>query len=432
MSKKDKSKLNKIEKVNFKYDLSHIQLTKDQQNVIELFQDWFFSKEKKRHPVLRIGGYAGASKSTTLAYICKKFNLDTGNCMFVSYTGQAVNRLRQLGIPARTIHSSFMIPMKVKVRDKNGEIIKKNGIPLTKISWKPVEEIPSDIKLVIGDEWSFVPDDLEDMILRYNVPLLVFGDPLQLPPVHGSSRFVTENLDYLMTQIMRQNKDNDIVRLSMAIREDELIDPSKYTNGEVRFLHAQESPEKTFHTFKSFFKYADVIVSTTNKERQVFTDLYRDEIIHTDSKFPLYGEPLICRKNNWSMKLGDYPLTNGTLGRALSDVSKSEIKKNANAFFMDFKPDFINDDYFDNLRCDIKYFLAPFGDKPQFEADTKYFQQSGNRFEFAYVLTTHIVQGAEFDNVLFLDRPFGDAEFMRRLRYTAVTRARKYLMYMMF
>ena len=132
------------------------------------------------------------------------------------------------------------------------------------------------------------------------------------------------------------------------------------------------------------------------------------------------------------MKLGDYPLTNGTLGRALSDVSKSEIKKNANAFFMDFKPDFINDDYFDNLRCDIKYFLAPFGDKPQFEADTKYFQQSGNRFEFAYVLTTHIVQGAEFDNVLFLDRPFGDAEFMRRLRYTAVTRARKYLMYMMF
>ena len=59
---------------------------------------------------------------------------------------------------------------------------------------------------------------------------------------------------------MRQNKDNDIVRLSMAIREDELIDPANYNNGEVRFLHAQESPEKTFYTFKSFFKYADVIV----------------------------------------------------------------------------------------------------------------------------------------------------------------------------
>lgn len=406
-----------------------IELTKDQKNVVKMVKQWFYGKDFNEYPVLRIGGVSGSGKTTVMEEIMEQLGLTSNNTLFVGYTGQSVNRMRQSGIPAKTIHSTFMHAVDRPLKNKKGKKIKRTGIEVISKKWQPVDHISSKIKLVVGDEWSFVPSDLEDLILRYNVPLLVFGDPLQLPPVTGISRFTVDNLDYMMTQIMRQNLDSDIVKLSYAIREGYPIRPRDYKNGDVRFLIAQDSIEKTFHSFKSFFKYSDMTICTTNKQRQAITELIRGEIVHTDSDFPLQGEPLICRKNNWSSKIGGFPLTNGTIGTSMYDVPRSNIEKAKRIFWIDFQPSFIGNDYFDNLRCDVDYFLAPFGNKPDIRTEKDY--NTGNKFEFAYALTAHIVQGAEADNVLYIDHRIGDDEFMRRLRYTAVTRAKKYLVYIL-
>ena len=48
-----------------------------------------------------------------------------------------------------------------------------------------------------------------------------------------------------------------------------------------------------------------------------------------------------------------------------------------------------------------------------------------NKFEFGYALTTHLVQGSEFPDVLYIDEWMHDEDLTRALRYTAVTRAER-------
>lgn len=403
---------------------SGIELTEDQQKVMKVFREWYKGKNFKKKPILRIGGYGGTGKSVIIQHICETFGFNETNTLFVGYTGQSISRLRQLGVPAKTIHSTFMHAESKIIRDKNGKKIFRNGIPLRKTVWVPVDSIPSKIRIIIGDEWSFVADDIEKLVLSYNTPVVVFGDPLQLPPVIGKSTFVEDNLDVMMTQIMRQNLDSEIVELSMRIREEEQIDVDKYGK-DVRFLYEQKTIYETFHRFRSFFEYSDIILTPTNKLRQEITELYRENIIGTDSPYPIAGEKLICRKNNWNLKLADIPLTNGMLGTCMFDVPRSNIHRKEATYVMDFKPDVVSNDYFDNLVCDSDFLTCPFGNKPEIVFGKDY--NVGNKLEFAYALTVHLVQGDQRERVLYMDRPTGSRDFIRRMRYTAVTRATKRL-----
>ena len=423
MAKKKKSKMKMVTLKS-----KGIELTEDQQKAAKLFHDWFTDKGFREKPILRIGGYGGTGKGILIQYLCERYGLDETNTLFISYTGQSVNRLIQLGIPAKTIHSTFMHPLEVPLKNKRGEPIVRNGIPIKTVKWVPIENISSRIKLIIGDEWSFVPETLENTILSYNTPIVVFGDPLQLPPVTGKPTFSMNTIDYMLTQIMRQNMDSEIIDLSMRIRNGEMPPLNTYGK-EVRLLYPQKDIFDTFRRFKSFFQYSDIIITTTNKERQLITDLYRTEIAHVDSELPSAGEPLICRRNNWALKLGPYPLTNGMIGRCVRDVKRSEVNSKQKLFTIDFRPDLVQDEYFDTLPCDLEYFYAPYGDKPEYNLGKDY--NTGNKLEFAYVLTVHLVQGDQRDRVLYLDRRVGDDEYMLRMRYTAVTRARKRLTYIL-
>lgn len=423
MSKKKKEKMKLIT-----LESQGIELTQDQKRAAKLFDEWFGDKGFREKPILRIGGFGGTGKGILIQYLCEKYGFDETNALFVSYTGQSVNRLIQLGIPAKTIHSTFMHPVDVPMKNKRGEPIIKNGIPVKITRWLPIDHISSKVKIIIGDEWSFVPEDLENTILSYNTPVVVFGDPLQLPPVTGRPTFSMGTLDYMLTQIMRQNLNSEIIDLSMRIRNGETPPLNTYGK-EVRLLHPQNDLKDTFRRFKSFFQFSDIIITTTNKERQLITDLYRSEITHLNSELPSAGEPLICRRNNWSLKLGPYPLTNGMIGRCLRDVKRSEVNRKQKVFTMDFQPNIVADEYFDTLQCDLEYFNAPFGSKPDYNLGKDY--NTGNKLEFAYALTVHLVQGDQRDRVLYVDRKVGSDDYMVRMRYTAVTRARKRLTYIL-
>ena len=407
-------------------EIDSAKLTKDQKGLLEVFDDWWSNKKWKKTPILRLAGSAGSVKSFMIQYICRKYEFSLDNALFVGYTGQSVNVLRQLGIPATTIHSTFMHPIDVPLLDKHGEPIYKNNIPVTTVKWIPLRELSNNIKIIIGDEWSFVPDYLESLILRYNCPVVVFGDPLQLPPVQGKSKFTEESVHYFMTEIMRQEKDSEIIDLATRIRQRDKIHPEKYID-EVRFIKSRATIEDTFHHFYPFFKYSDIVVTVTNKQRQVITDLYRKYIVKASGPYPEEGEPLICRRNNWNIKVGPFPLTTGTMGKAMCSVPRSMINQKHKTYLLDFEPDYVSNDYFDNLICDSEFLLAPFGDKDNFGATNI---NPGAKLEYAHAVTTHLVQGSSADNVLFMDKRIGDDEYMRKLRYTAVTRAKKFLVYM--
>lgn len=426
---KQKSKLKSTPLLTDHDCLKYKQLVEDQKCVCDIFDSWYHQKKRGDNAILRIGGVAGTGKSALIKYLIDAYGFDASDCYVVAFTGQAVNVLRQKGIMAKTIHSSFMHGQDVPVYDKNHKPMFNRGIPIMRTKYVPIKRLPSSVKLIICDEASFLPEDLQDVIKAYNVPILETGDPIQLPPVTGRQCFNMNNLDYFMTEIMRQEANSEIIKLATAIRNYQPIDFTDYYQ-QVRFLTAKPTLNETFWRYRPFFKHADIIVTSTNKQRSEITDLYRSSIVGADSPFPMKGERMICRRNDWNLTLGPFPLTNGTIGTAINRVSRSMVDSTTGEYTMDFKPDFIDDDYFDNLTCDTKFLRMPFGNK---DAEMSYYDRikPAKKFEYAHAITCHLVQGYEAPNVLFMDSLGGrDPEYRMRIRYTAVTRARERLVYM--
>lgn len=92
-------------------------------------------------------------------------------------------------------------------------------------------------------------------MLRYNVPILETGDPIQLPPVAGKECFKMDNLDFILTEIMRQEADSEIVKLATAIRNYQPIDRTEYWN-DVKFIWAQDTIEDSFFNINHFLNQA--------------------------------------------------------------------------------------------------------------------------------------------------------------------------------
>ena len=402
-------------------------LTHQQKEAYKLIKEWIHSKKNSSNMVFRLGGLAGVGKDYLLRFIIEDLNYDQSECYVTAYTGQAVNVMRQNGILAKTIHSTFMESYDV-VLYKDGKPVIKRGSPIVITKFKKRKRIPSSVKLVVVNEASFLPKEFEDMILDYNVPILELGDPFQLPPVAGEQCFNMNNLDYMIEEIMRQEKDSEIIDLASRFRFDLPIKIHNY-HDEVIFLKSMLDIDETFFRYMPFFMHNDITLTVNNRDRTRYTELYREHIIKTKSPYPRKGERLICRRNEWSITIGDYPLTNGTQGYAVHSVSKSDIRNKTGEYFLDFRPSFIDNDYYDGLICDGEYLLKPFEDK---KTDTRN-KFGEKKFEYAHAITTHLSQGATYNSIVFMDRYLGyaDPEYAARLRYTAVTRARKRVVYIM-
>ena len=63
------------------------------------------------------------------------------------------------------------------------------------------------------DECSMVDAELARDLLSFGKPILVLGDPFQLPPVKGGGYFTESPPDVMLTEIHRQAEDNPIIRL---------------------------------------------------------------------------------------------------------------------------------------------------------------------------------------------------------------------------
>lgn len=404
-------------------------LTKSQRKALSEIEDWYYSKKSRKEQIFRLGGPAGTGKTYLIQYFLSTLNLSTSECYVVAYTGQAVNVLRQNGIYAKTIHSTFM-ELYQTIYFKDGEPVIHRGVPVMINKFRPRKSIPSAVQLIICDEASFLPKDLEDIIRRYDVPILEIGDPLQLPPVSGKQCFHMKNLDYILTDIVRQDKDSEIIDLATRFRNGLDIPLDQYSHGEVRFLYEQKDIEDTFYHFLPLYKHSDRIITVTNKTRSAITKLYRDVIVKANSPYPKRGERLICRKNEWNECIGEYPLTNGTQGVAVYTVGKSEVNTTQKLFFLSFRPDFIPEEYYDGLVCDGNFLLDDFTTNHTNLA----MKRPGCKFEYAYAITTHLSQGSTYQGILFMDQYMGylsDEEYAARLRYTAVTRAKKYVNYIL-
>jgi len=165
-----------------------------------------------RASIFRLFGYAGTGKTTLAKHLAESIE---GKVLFAAFTGKAASVMRSKGCHgATTIHSLIY-----KARDSGRET------PTFEL-WG--EAPASKAKLIIIDECSMVDAELARDLMSFGVPLLVLGDPAQLPPIQGGGFFTSTKPDAMLTEVHRQAQDDPIVRLSMMIRAGNSLQEGHY------------------------------------------------------------------------------------------------------------------------------------------------------------------------------------------------------------
>src|SRR5262249_16336339 len=151
------------------------------------------------------------------------------------------------------------------------------------------DEAPaSKAKLIIIDECSMVDAELARDLMSFGVPLLVLGDPAQLPPIQGGGFLTATEPDAMLTEVHRQAQDDPIVRLSMTIRAGKRLQEGRYGESEVVRREAVDSARVIG---------ADQILVGRNTTRRAYNARLRERRGFVDA-LPIAGDKLVCLRNN--------------------------------------------------------------------------------------------------------------------------------------
>ena len=331
--------------------------------------------------VFRLFGYAGTGKTTLAKQLASDIS---GEVCFAAYTGKAALVLRGKGCrEARTIHS--MIYRMRDGEDDEPTFVLNDG------------SAASRADLIVIDECSMVDEDLGRDLLSFGKPVLVLGDPAQLPPVKGGGYFTDAEPDVMLTEVHRQAADNPIIRLSMMARDGLRIPRGDYGTSEV--VHRDRIDAARVQA-------ADQVLVGTNKSRRGYNARLRALAGHRDPN-PQAGEKLVCLRNDktkgllngglWSVKSVGTPR-----GGKLRYTVVPEDDAGAKATRIAVRPE---------------YFSGGEEGVPQA------FRRGSDAFDYGYVLTVHKAQGSQWDSVVLFDESWAFREHRDRWLYTGITRA---------
>lgn len=380
----------------------------EQQKIaIESGVKWFFSKSKQ---VFVISGYAGTGKTTLVRWIMDACNISIKDGLYVTFVGKAALVLSQKGLPAKTIHSAIYDVTDEPKLDENGDRIYINGNLQTVRKFYKKEHLPENIKIIIVDEGSMVSDKLFKDLMSFKIPIIVLGDPCQLPPVNGISSCLM-NPDVTLTEIMRQAEDNPIIYLSKLAREHRWNEIRFGSYGKKVFVIPKDEIMKK----DEILKKSNAIICGFNRTRQELNYYIREKLFLRTSAEVVLNDKLICRENNWNVSLGrNIFLINGLIGfvKHIDYESSSHDK-----LIIDFQPEFIKNSCFENIDLDLYYLKLNHVERNSYRSKL-------NKFEYGYAITCHLAQGSEFNSVLLFNERFSRSnDDYSKWLYTAITRA---------
>ena len=338
-----------------------------------------------RASIFRLFGYAGTGKTTLVKHIAEGVD---GKVLFAAFTGKAACVMRSKGCySASTIHSLIY-----KARESGEETP----------SFELWNDAPaSKAKLIIIDECSMVDAELARDLMSFGVPLLVLGDPAQLPPIHGGGFFTDARPDAMLTEVHRQAQNDPIVRLSMEIRAGNPLTQGQYGETQVVRRDALD-PKRVLD--------ADQVLVGRNVTRRAYNARLRERRGFADA-LPMAGDKLVCLRNN--RRKG---LFNGGLW-----IVKERPKARRQIIRMRLKPD---EDFGERL---IKVSVRPECFTGAIEEFDWQQRKAYDEFDFGYVLTVHKAQGSQWDDVVLFDESGAFPDNRDRWLYTGVTRAAKRL-----
>ncbi len=335
--------------------------------------------------VFRLFGYAGVGKTTLARHVAEHAR---GSAVFAAFTGKAALVLRSKGcVGASTIHSLIY-------RASEGS----EGAPTFSLNH---EGPASKAGLIVIDECSMVDAELGRDLLSFGKPILVLGDPAQLPPVKGGGFFTEAEPDVMLTQIHRQAEDNPIIRLSEIVRAGGEIAYGTY--GDSRVIRREEIDPATVTG-------ADQTLVGLNRTRRLYNQRIR-ELGGKTALLPVAGDKLVCLRNDRTKAL-----INGGLWRVeecsglRNDFVKMTVRSEDEPHLPATKIAVLKA-FFEGTEGDLAYPL----------------RRESDEFDFGYALTVHKAQGSQWDSVVLFDESRAFREHRARWLYTGVTRAARRL-----
>ncbi len=346
-----------------------------------------------RSPIFRLFGYAGTGKTTLARYFAEHIE---GDVQFAAFTGKAAQVLRSKGAKnARTLHSLIYRP-------RGEEAVENETTGKTSIAptFSLNRQSPvAKAKLIVVDECSMVDEQLGRDLMSFGTPILVLGDPGQLPPISGGGFFTEHEPDFLLSEIHRQARDNPILRLALDVREGREFEFGDY--GAAKVISKSEVTQE-------LVLGADQVLVGTNRTRKRYNQRLR-ELKGFSAAFPQAGDKLVCLRNDPAKGL-----LNGSLWKVMTS-SRETVKPGINLLIAP------EDEEPGRGVAKIKLLKAQFDD-PDVEIPWQT-KKRFDDFDYGYALTTHKAQGSQWNEVVLFDESYAFRDTRDRWLYTAITRA---------
>ena len=352
----------------------------EQDRALAAVAAWLKARDR---PIFRLFGYAGTGKTTLARHIAAGVD---GDVCFAAFTGKAALVLREKGCgEASTIHSLIY---RSRGSGETGPLFALNR-----------QSDAAKAKLIVIDECSMVDEELGRDLLSFGTPVLVLGDPAQLPPVKGAGYFTEHPPDAMLTEIHRQAAGDPIIRLSVAVREGGALERGRW--GDTQVIGRREIDAEAILK-------ADQVLVGLNKSRRAYNGRIRNLLGFRDP-MPAAGERLVCLRND---------KTKGLLNGGLFSVKAVRGEK---AGLVEL--DVAAEEERRSVRVSVprEYFE---GREDELSFGTR---RKADEFDYGYVLTVHKAQGSQWDGVVLFDESWAFREHRARWLYTGLTRAAKRL-----
>lgn len=334
--------------------------------------------------VFRLFGYAGTGKTTLARHLAE--GLDGPVC-YAAFTGKAALMMHRSGcVDASTIHRLIYRPVGHGDGTTTFELNRQSDA--------------ATADLIVIDECSMVDKKLGKDLMSFGKPILVLGDPAQLPPVEGAGFFTDAKPDILLTEVHRQAWDSAVLRLATDVREGRDLERGTYDNCLVVTPDDIDEADLAQH---------DQILVGRNSTRDMLNRDMRARLGFEPGK-PCLGDRLICTRNDYGLEI-----FNGGVFRV---ITEPKLSRYLNKYGMKVVPEDEPDQEPFRITVRPEFFT---GDLKKL---SKRELVKTHHFEFCYAMTAHKSQGSQWNNVVVFDESWVFKKEARRWLYTAVTRAR--------